>query len=100
MGLAFENAHLGDNAFPQKTHRCKHISERLLDARIDFDVWPKDVEGRIPKSEVPLRCDKLAYIRMELPLDRPLLTSDCWNDVSTGAEKDNLGVGIIVRVTI
>ena len=75
--------------FPKK-HTVANISDRLLNARIDFGVWPKDAKGRIPKSEEALRCDKLAYFGMEPPLDRLVLTSDCKSDVSVGAEKDSL----------
>ena len=88
-GLASQNAHLGDKGFPQKPTSA-NISDGLLNARIDFGVWPRDVEGRIPRSEEALRCDELAYFGMEPPLDRPVLTSDCGSDVSVGAEKDSL----------
>ena len=57
---------------------------------IVFCVWPEDGEDRIPENEEALRCEKLAYFGMELPLDRPVLTSDCGSYVSAGAEKDNL----------
>ena len=80
---------LGTMHFPEK-HSNANISDRLLNARIDFGVWPKDAEGRIPKIEEALRCEILAYFGMELPLDRPVLTSDCRSDVLVGAEKDNL----------
>ena len=66
---------LGTMHFPKK-HTATNISDRLLNACIDFGVWPKDAEGRIPESEETLRCDKLAYFGMEPPLDRPILTSD------------------------
>ena len=75
--------------FPKK-HTAANISDRLLSACIDFGVWPKDAEGRIPKSEEALRCEKLAYFEMEPPLDRPVLTSDCGRDVYVGVEKNNL----------
>ena len=80
---------LGTMHFPEK-HTAANISDRLLNARIDFGVWPKDAEGRIPESEEALRCNKLAYFGMEPPLDRPVLTSDCGSDVSAGAEKNSL----------
>ena len=88
-GLAPENAYLGDNAFPEE-HTTANISDRLLNACIHFGVWPKNAEGRIPKSEEALGCDKLASFGMEPPLDRPVLTSDCGSDVFAGAEKNNL----------
>ena len=75
--------------FPKK-HTAANISEPLLNARIDFGVWPKDAEGRIPESEEALRCDKLACFGMEPPLHRLVLTSDCGSDVSTKAKKDSL----------
>ena len=89
MGLGPENTYFGDNAFPKK-HTGANISDRLLNKRFDFGVWPKDAEGRIPESEKALRCDKLAYFGMEPPLDRPVLTSDCGSDVSARAEKNSL----------
>ena len=61
-----------------------------MNAQIDFDVLHKDAEGRIPESKKALRCEKLAYSKLELPLDRPVLTSACKSDVSTAVEKDNL----------
>ena len=73
-----------------KKNTAANISDRLLNAQIDFGVWPKDAEGRIPKGEEALRCDKLAYFGMEPPLDIEVLTSDCGSDVSAGAEKDCL----------
>ena len=82
-GLAPKNVHLGKNT-------VANISGRLLNARIDFGVWSKDVEGRIPESDETLRCEKLAYFGMEPPLDRPVLTSDCRSEVLAGAEKDTL----------
>ena len=90
---------LGTVHFPRK-HSIASIFGRLLHISIDFGVWPKDVECRIPQSEEPLRSEKLAYFRMELPLDRPMLTSDSGSDVSVGAEKTTFGIGIVVRVAI
>ena len=80
---------LGKMHVPKK-HAAANISDRLLNAHIDFDLWPKDARGRIPESEEALRCEKLAYFGLELPLDRLVLTSDCGRDVSAGALKDNL----------
>ena len=80
---------LGTMHFPKK-HTTANIYDRLLNAHINFGVWPKDGEGRIPENEEALRCDKLAYFGMEPPLDRPVLTSDCGSDVSVGAEKNTL----------
>ena len=71
---------LGTMHFPEK-HTAANISDRLLNARIDIGVLPKDAKSRIPKSEEALRCNKLAYFEMEPPLDRPVLTSDCGSDV-------------------
>ena len=88
-GLASENTHLGGNAITPK-NTTSNISDRFLNARIDFGVLPKNAEARIPKSEEALRCNKFAYFGMEPPLDRPVLTSDCGSDVSTGVEKNSL----------
>ena len=46
--------------FPKKDTTA-NISDRFLNTRSDFGVWPKDAKGRIPKSEEALRYDKLAY---------------------------------------
>ena len=75
--------------FPPK-HTTTNISDSLLNARIDFDVWPKSVEGRIPQSEEALRSDKIARFAIKPPLSRPVLTIDCRSDVLAGAEKDHL----------
>ena len=40
---------LGTMHFSEK-HTAANISDRLLNARIDFGVWPKDAEGRIPRK--------------------------------------------------
>ena len=88
-GLASENTHLGRMHFPKK-HTVANICDRLLNARIDFGVWPKDAASRIPKNEEALKCNKLVYFGMKPPLDRLVLTSDCGSDVSVGAEKDSL----------
>ena len=80
---------LGTMHFPEK-HTTVNISDRLLNARIDFGVWPKDAEGRIRKSEEALRCEKLVYFGMKPPLDRPVVASDCGSDVSVGVEKNIL----------
>ena len=77
---------LGTMLFPKK-QTATNISDRLLTACVDFDVWPKDVESRIPDSEEALRCEILAYLGMKLPLDRSVLTNDCRSDVSTGEKK-------------
>ena len=81
--------------FPKK-HTAVYISDRFLNAHIDFGVCSKDVEGRIPESEEALRCDKLAYFGMEPPLDRPVLTSDCGSDVSVGTKtRQPLGLELL-----
>ena len=90
-GWRHENAHLGGQCiFAIKIYCTANISDRLLNACIDFGVWPKDAKGRIPKSEEALRCNKLAYFGMEPPLERPVLTSDCGNYVLAGAKKNSL----------
>ena len=75
--------------FPKKC-RAENISNSLLNARIDFDVWPKNVEGTIPPIWKALSYDKLAYFAMEPPWDKLVLSSDCESDVSAGAGKDKL----------
>ena len=75
--------------FPPK-HTTTNVYDGLWNVRIDFDVWPKSVEGTIPQSEEALRSDKLAHFAIEAPLNRPVLTSDCGSDVLAGAEKDHL----------
>ena len=81
---------LGAMHFPKK-HTATNISDSFLNACIDFGVWPTVAKGRIPESEEILKCEKLAYFGMELPLDRPALTSDCASDVSTRVEKTTFG---------
>ena len=79
---------LGTMHFPKK-HTATNISQSLLNAHIDFGVWPKDAEGRIPTSEEALRCDKLVYFGMAPPLDRLVLTSDCGSDLLARVEEDS-----------
>ena len=79
---------LGTMHFPKK-HTTRNISDSLLNALIDFYVWPKSAEDRIPQSEEAPRSNKLAHFAIETPLDRPDLTNDCGSDVSAGVEKDH-----------
>ena len=87
--LASEMRIFGTMHFPPK-HTTANISDILLNARIDFDVLPKNVEDRFTQSEEALRGDKLGHFATEPPLDRSVLTSDCESDVSARAEKDHL----------
>ena len=43
--------------FPKK-HTTATICESLLNARIDFGVWSKSAEGRVPQSEGAMSSDK------------------------------------------
>ena len=67
--------------FLQK-HTFANILNSILNARIEFGVWPKNAEGKTSQSEEALRGDKLAYFAMEPLLYRPVLTSDFGSDVS------------------
>ena len=67
---------LGTMHFP-RIHTIANISNHLLNAYMDFGVWPKDAEGSIPKNEEDLSCNKLAYFGMEPSLDRLVMTSNC-----------------------
>ena len=80
---------LGTMHFSEE-HTAANISDRLLNSCIDFGVWPKDVEGRIPESEEALRCKKLAHFGVEPPLGRLVLTSDCGSYVFAEVEKNSL----------
>lgn len=73
--------------FPQECI-AENISNSLLNSRIDFDVWPKNVEGTIPPSGKALSYDKLAYFALKPPWDKLVLSSDCESDISAGAGKD------------
>ena len=74
---------------PEK-HSTANICDGLLNASIDFGVWSKSGESRIPQSEEAMSSGKLAYLATKPSLDALVLISDCGSDVSAGAEKDKL----------
>ena len=66
------------------------ISDKLMDLRLDFGVYPKSRDGRPPQSLQAMRRCKVLYFKEEPDLDKPVLTSDCGSDVLVGAERDRL----------
>ena len=73
-----------------KKHTATNISDNLLNARTDFDVWSKSTEGKIPQSDGAMSNDKLVYLATKPSLGTPVLMSDCGSDVLMGGEKDKL----------
>ena len=73
-----------------RKHTVANISDKLMDLRLDFGVYPKSHDGRPPQSLQAMRRQKVFYFREEHELDKPVLTSDCGSDVSAGAERDRL----------
>ena len=61
-----------------------------MELHLDFGVYPRAHDGRPPQSEQAMRRKMEFYFREEPELDKPVLTSDCGSDVSTGAEIDRL----------
>ena len=75
--------------FPQR-HTAANISDKLMDLRLDFGVYPRSRDGRPPQSLQAMRRHKVFYFKEEPDLDKPVLTNDCGSDVSVGAERDRL----------
>ena len=71
-------------------HTATNISEKLMDLRLDFGVYPRSRDGRPPQSLQAMRRHKVFYLKEEPELDKPVLTSDYGSDVSVGAERDRL----------
>ena len=71
-------------------HTTANISDKLMDLRLDFRVYPRSPDGRPPQSVLMIRRKMEFYFREESELDKPVLTSDCGSDVSAGAERDRL----------
>ena len=88
-GLAFEDAHHGDNKFP-KDHTATNISEKFMDLRLEFVPYPKGFDGKAAQCPYAVRLDKLLYFRLEPRLDKLVLTSKCGIDVLAGAKKNEL----------
>ena len=80
---------LGTASFP-KDHTTANISEKLMDLRLEFGLYPKSFDGRIAQCPDAVRLDKQLYFRLEPRLDKSVLTSDCGSDVLAGAKKDEL----------
>ena len=76
-------------SFP-KDHTTGNNSDKLMDLRLEFGVYPKNSEGRTPQWPDAVRFDKLLYFQLEPRLDKLVLTNDCGSDVLAGAEKDEL----------
>ena len=97
MGLAFEDAHHGTISCPED-HTAANISEKLMDLRLEFGLYPKSFDGRTAQCPDAVRLDKLMYFRLETPLDKLVLTSDCGSEFLAGAEQTTFGIGIGVLV--
>ena len=79
---------LGTINFPQD-HTAANISNKLIDLRLEFGVYPGSSDGRLLQSLHTVRVDKFLYFQLEV-MDKLVLISDCGSDVSAGAERDNL----------
>ena len=75
--------------FPEQ-HTAANISDKLMDLRLQYGVYPRSSDGRPPQSLEVLKNHKLVYFQLEPDFDKPVLTSDCGSDVSAGAERDRL----------
>ena len=80
---------MGTIYFPQQ-HTGANISKKLMELRLDFGVYPKSHDGRLPQSVQAMRRKMDFYFREEPELDKLVLTSDCGSDVSAGAERERL----------
>ena len=88
---------LGTLNFPQ-VHTATNISNKLMDLCLEFGVYPRSFDGRPLQSLHAMRADKLLYFQLEPVMDKPVLTSDCWSDVSARAKETTFGIGINVIV--
>ena len=76
-------------SFP-KDHTTANISEKLMDLRLEFGLYPKSFDGRTAQCLDAIRLAKFICFRLETQLDKPILTNDCGSNVLAGAEKDEL----------
>ena len=67
MGLASEDVHLGDDKFPQRPYNAANISEKLMDLRLEFGLYPKSSDGKTAQCPDAVRLAKLMYFRLETP---------------------------------
>ena len=88
---------LGTINFP-KDHTAVIISNKLMDLRLEFGLYPKSSDGRTAQCPNAVRLDKLLHFRLKSGLDKPMLTSDCGSDVLEGRKKTSFGIGIVVLV--
>ena len=80
---------MGTISFP-KDHTTANISDKLMDLRLEFGLYPKSSDGRTSQCPDAVRLDKLLYFTLEHRLDKPMLTSDRGSNVLAGAEKYEL----------
>ena len=80
---------LGTTNFPQ-VHTTANISNKLMDLRLEFGVYPRSSDGRPLQSLHAVRVEKVVYLQLKPVMDKPVLTSDCGSEVLAGAERDNL----------
>ena len=71
-------------------HTIANISDKLMDLRLEFGVYPRNSDGRTPQCLDVVRIDKLMYFQLEPQLDKLVLANDCGNDVFAGEERDQL----------
>ena len=71
-------------------HTTANISNKLMDLRLEFGVYPRSSDGRPLQSLHVVRIEKVVYFQFEPVMDKPMLNSDCGSNVSAGAERDNL----------
>ena len=80
---------LGMISFPED-HTTTNISNKLMDLRLEFVLYPRSSDGKTPQRLNVVRLDKLLYVTLELQMDKLMSTSDCGSDVLAGSEKDEL----------
>ena len=55
---------LGTISFPEE-HTATNISEKLMDLRLEFGLYPKNFDGKTAQCPDAMRLDKLLYFRLE-----------------------------------
>ena len=53
-------------SFPED-HTTVNISEKLMDLRLEFGLYPKSSDGRTPQCPDAVRLDKLNVLQTQTP---------------------------------
>ena len=71
-------------------HTSTNISRNLIDLHLEFDVYPRNYDGKTPQCPNAVRIHKLVDFRLEPQLDKQMWTNSCRSCVLVGVEKNEL----------